>query len=140
MSDGGRTTAAAANISRAAAAARTPHRVRHRRAKRDARSRTNHGAHPSGVAHHRAMFVRGWPPLVGRMMRGLAAPTAAPPAMSVRPSGRLGSYLAGELHLAPTGITRRPALHDSPRKTDRSKSDQSTAGGGGAWQPAAAER
>ncbi|KZV37015.1 cysteinyl-tRNA synthetase [Dorcoceras hygrometricum] len=67
-------------------------------------------------------------------------------------------YLAGDLRLDPTGITRRPALHgrrlqirqlgprpegrllrqpalegltrsaltDSPRKTDRSKSDQST--------------
>ncbi|KZV55005.1 hypothetical protein F511_27528 [Dorcoceras hygrometricum] len=79
--------------------------------------------------------------------------------------GRLVSYLAGDLRLAPTGITRRPALHgrrlyirqsgprpegrllrhlalegltrsartDSPRKTDRSKSNhrrQAAADGG----------
>ncbi|KZV19877.1 hypothetical protein F511_19681 [Dorcoceras hygrometricum] len=58
-----------------------------------------------------------------------------------------GYYLAGDLRLAPTGITRRPALHartDSPRKTDWSKSDQLAAataavaveagGGGGFWE------
>ncbi|KZV44644.1 hypothetical protein F511_38320 [Dorcoceras hygrometricum] len=59
---------------------------------------------------------------------------------------RLGSYLAGPR--LEGRLLRQPALEgltrsartDSPRKTDRSKSDQSTAGGGGAVQPAAAER
>ncbi|KZV35688.1 putative sulfite oxidase [Dorcoceras hygrometricum] len=50
-----------------------------------------------------------------------------------RPEGRLLHQPALE------GLTRS-ARTDSPRKTDRSKSDQSTASGGDAWQPAAAER
>ncbi|KZV28248.1 hypothetical protein F511_02118 [Dorcoceras hygrometricum] len=73
-----------------------------------------------------------------------APPSAAAPWLMQRCFS--GYYLAGDLRLAPTGITRRPALHartDSPRKTDRSKSDQLAAaavaaveagGGGGFWE------
>ncbi|KZV41350.1 hypothetical protein F511_37321 [Dorcoceras hygrometricum] len=49
-----------------------------RRAKRDARPRSNHGAHPSGVAHHRATFARGWLPLVGRCLASLLRNQARP--------------------------------------------------------------
>ncbi|KZV17627.1 hypothetical protein F511_16983 [Dorcoceras hygrometricum] len=47
-------------------------------------SRTHAASSAASAARLRATFAQGWPHLVGRMMRGLAAPTAASPATSVR--------------------------------------------------------
>ncbi|KZV46449.1 hypothetical protein F511_11300 [Dorcoceras hygrometricum] len=53
-------------------------------------SRTHTASSAASAVRLRATLARGWRHLVSRRMHGLAAPTGAPPAASLRPSGRTG--------------------------------------------------